>query len=481
MDRYKEVISATEGRLLISANSKRTAEANSEAYFQGRPQATHSVSVRASNVAFPDALKLSKKDTARSSSNQYRPREQQSAATVRQQPLSSARNEAVAIRIELAQPNLYVEGYDLQHSVEHSSTVLRGFVQLQVYRPVALSSLLLEFNGTTETSWPESWRVRHLKKVYSEPSFSHKWSLLKQSCTSTDMDNSHHPHSVQTDALLPSYEPLLQWPGGRPHQDPEDGHEEAPSTFAAGTYSFNFELPLDSSIPETIGLPMGRSHYTLIATAGLSSRSWPSISCSSPVTIIRTPCACSLEWTEPLIVHGAQNGLQYKFVLHGQSFRIGSRAPLSMLVLPELDRNWHRIKVSLVEDVRYRTRDGLAQREQSQSKAVLMDRRAEEEEEDGLGLRRSISTVGESMAYSLAGNTNVEKSEPWQGAREPPSTSSGEFNESQILDDKVNLQLPPCSVIHADTAYSSLYVRHWLVVSRLIPLEFFPTQPDHEY
>lgn len=136
-----------------------------------------------------------------------------------------------------------------------------------------------------------------------------------------------------------------------------------------------------------------------------------------------------------------------------------------MLVLPELDRNWHRIKVSLVEDVRYRTRDGLAQREQSQSKAVLMDRRAEEEEEEGLGLRRSVSTVGESMAFSLAGNTHVEKSKPWQGSRELPSTSPGDFNESQILDDKVHLQLPPCSVIHADTAYSSLYVRHWLVVS----------------
>ena len=86
-----------------------------------------------------------------------------------------------------------------------------------------------------------------------------------------------------------------------------------------------------------------------------------------------------------------------------------------MLVLPELDRNWHRIKVSLVEDVRYRTRDGLAQREQSQSKAVLMDRRAEEEEEEGLGLRRSVSTVGESMAFSLAGNTHVEEKQAMAG------------------------------------------------------------------
>lgn len=478
--KYKEVISATEGRLLLSSNKPTKADGEARDYFQCRPQATHSVTVRASNVAFPDTFKQrgppntpiarikdeSLSYPSRTSKDQGPPQSQKQWSHL-SSGSSSAQGESIAISIELAQPTLYVEGYDLQHSTAHNSTVLRGFVKLQVFRTVTLRRLSLELSGITQTLWPESWRLRHLKKVYDEKFFSHKWDFLDES--TSGLKSTVHAGDIQVDPLSVDSPDLDLPPAFSSLAIPSNNIDAAhdAGTFKAGVYTFNFELPLESSLPETIRLPLGSVSYMLTTTAAEAARHPIYATSSRPLQVVRAPCACSLEWTEPLLVHGSQHGLHYKFVLHGQSFPVGSRAPLSILILPELDRNWHRITVSLVEDVQYRTRDGLAQREQSHRNALLLDKRPDDSDNDDsstLSLQRSISTVGEAIACSLAGATYVEKSEPWQGSRKR-SEEGYDLNEEGIVDEKVILKLPTCSFIHADTAYSCIYVRHWLVVS----------------
>jgi Arrestin (or S-antigen), C-terminal domain/Arrestin (or S-antigen), N-terminal domain len=433
MDDYKEVTTALEGRLSLKSTKGLKRESTAEDYFETRPETRATVNSWLSGRMVTDYTADKSddvKDPGRPNSipgtgfrSVRRPGNEivSTKANVPQVSKTTSADDAFSVTVKLAEPNLYLEGYDFQHRSVHRSAVLRGLLRLHVKSKVVLDRLSLNFEGISETVWPESWRLRHLKKHTRESITSHTWNFL------------------QNDQLATSDAPPTQ------------------RSFEPGYYNYNFELPLDSSLPETIELPLGAVYYLLTATASEAGRLTQSSTHTQTVNLIRIPCACSLETVEPCGATGFHHGLRYSFMMHAQSFSVGGQVPLSIRLVPQPDCSWQRISISIEEDVRYRTRDGLAQREQSRCMATLLDKRDKQDDLAQRALRR-ISAAGESMTSTYAGTARIEK---------PRRPSLRSQDEDGSLREKFVLQLPSCSRLQPDTAYSCLYIRHNLVITVL--------------
>ena len=449
MDDYKEVTSATEGRLFLSTKKVHEADGSDGYYFQSRPEVRPTVELRLSPIAATILADLPSKSKASSTGNAHNeakngakqdslPAHTRSSGkklrktdpkAVETPPSTS--NNAFTLSLELAEPILYMEGFEYPHTNVHRSAVLRGFMRLNVIKKTDMSEVSLDFRGVSQTVWPEAWRVRHLKKVYQEDILRHSWNFLTGDRASTLNK--------------------LAKTGTR--------------SFDPGVYTYSFELPLASSLPETVDLPLGTVYYTLTAAAasesGRHSSDSATVTCTETVTLARIPCTCSLETTEPYEVHGTLHGMRYQFALAAKSFPIGGKAPLSIKLWSSQDRSFQHISVSMVEDVQYRTRDGLAHREQSRCREALFTKRLAARDPLHQRAFRRISAAGDKMSSSYAHGAVIEKL---------PRISEGSLsrcssNDAEYLQEKVILNLPSCSRIHADTAYSCMYVRHYLLVS----------------
>ncbi len=435
MEDYREVTSAIEGRLSLRSSKAPKNEILPEDYFQSRTDRPPTVntwlagrgasdnSLGKSNDAKDQALKTKVTNKALHSTRDRKTGRTLSSWGVPRPPGHCSTTEAVTLTIELAEPNLYLEGFNYQHRTEHQSAVLRGVLHLHVKQKATLRELSLQFEGISETVWPESWRLRHLKKHCREDFLEHRWDFLKD----------ERVDSGEVDRSRQSFDP--------------------------GLYDFAFELPVDSSLPETIRLPMGSVQYCLRAIASQTGVPSQNATCTQTVNLIRIPCACSLELSEPRGANGFHHGLRYRFMLHGQSFPVGGQAPLSIELDPIPECSWQRITITIEEDIRYRTREGLAQREQSRCTSALMDKRARQDDLAQRAFKR-ISAAGERMSSTYAGSATIEK---------PRRSSHGSQNslDSVCLQEKVVLQLPSCSRVHPDTAYSCMYVQHTLMITIL--------------
>ena len=427
MEDYKEVTSSLEGRLYLLNGKVKRPSTNVEDFYQPRPETQAVVnswlSLKASslNIANKAASAYAKQPPNGSNrgSQSSASKELDSAnsrPSPQYKPTVSGNTNAFTLALELAEPVIHLEGFDASHTRAHRSTVLRGLIRLDVVRRTTLKDLSLCFRGVSRTEWPESWRLRKLKKVAEETILQHSWDFLK--------DN----------------------PNGRVGQ---------PQSFEPGSYAMNFELPLESSMPESINLPLGGVSYQLTASATADASS--TSSCKQDVTFIRVPCACSLELSEPYGVHGSQHGLRYSFGLFAKSVAVGGKVPLSMRIASIPEVSWEKITIAMTEDVQYCTRDGLAHREQSRTKAILLEKRASVLRQPPKATRQ-ISHTGEKLRHAHAAGVDVEKP--------PIRRSSTASSEPEVhLLEKTILKIPTCSTIQPDTAYSCIYVRHTLVIT----------------
>ncbi|KIW14435.1 hypothetical protein PV08_07218 [Exophiala spinifera] len=482
MEGYKEVTSAIEGRLFVSTRKHHEASKDNEVYFQSRPQALPSVdswlSPFTSKIALPsNKTKSSGGEDGEKQQQQKRPSGQarhghpsppRSGATARGLPniKDQAADQTMAVAdgftlsLELAEPILYLEGFDFPHNSEHRSTVLRGVMNLTILKPTTLSALRLNFRGENETIWPEAWRVRKLHKVFREEVVQQTWNFLR-----TDKNSVVDDITATTTAATTS--------------TTNRNAKQHTRRFEPGQYSFPFERPLESWLPESINLPLGKLSYTLTALAaagaGEGGQYSSTATLTQPVTLVRIPCVCSLELSEPYEVHGLLHGLRYSFNLAAKSCRVGGQLPMTIKIASPPDRSWQSINVSLVEDMQYQTRNGLAYREQSRTKAVLYTNRAKRDPLHQRALRR-ISAAGEKMAPSYASGVVIEKKEGddmWlhrslshhEYVTDGGGGGTGTDPDYQYLHEKALLNIPSCSKIDADTAYKCLYVRHYLSIT----------------
>lgn len=112
--------------------------------------------------------------------------------------------------------------------------------------------------------------------------------------------------------------------------------------FQPGDYVYNFELPLDHHLPETIDVELGSVSYELEALIERSGAFRGNLAGSREVTLIRTPGESSLEQVEPIAIsRDWEDQLHYDIIISGKSFPSVLRCPLHSSL-----RRWPRSSVT---------------------------------------------------------------------------------------------------------------------------------------
>ena len=74
-------------------------------------------------------------------------------AAVEEKPIASGNG--VSLSISLAEPLLFLQGYDQSELANQNTTMLRGSFHLRVSKSAKIKTISLTFRGRAETEWPE--------------------------------------------------------------------------------------------------------------------------------------------------------------------------------------------------------------------------------------------------------------------------------------------------------------------------------------
>lgn len=236
--------------------------------------------------------------------------------------------------------------------------------------------------------------------------------------------------------------------------------------FVPGDYIYNFELPLESCLPETISTDLGSVKYELEGVIERPGAFRPNLVGKKDVTLIRCPAEASLECSEPIAISRTwEDQLHYDIVISGKSFPLGSTIPVAFKLTPLAKVRCHRIKIFITENIEYSCKNKKVHRLDPTKKVQLFEKRA-----DG----PSTSTFVGSSARVIAGG-GFAPSETGNGRDIDSSNGSdnllGDLHGEHIgpTEMEFQVQLPGCSVkekdrIHFDTTYPNIQVHHWIKV-----------------
>lgn len=245
-------------------------------------------------------------------------------------------------------------------------------------------------------------------------------------------------------------------------------------TFYPGDYIYNFEMPLDSRLPETIDVDLGSVKYELEATVERAGAFRTNLQGIKEVMIVRAPSENSLEQVEPIAIsRNWEDQLHYDIVISGKSFPLGSKIPVAFKLTPLAKVQCHRIKVFITENTEYFCSNKRVHRMEPTRKVLLYERRS-----DGT----TTSTFPGSSSRTMAGG-GVGFDERDAAARGEEFTPADVNNLLGRLDAdtnvgptemEFNVQLPGCyntsekdrlNKLHFDTTYQNIQVHHWIKVS----------------
>ena len=244
-------------------------------------------------------------------------------------------------------------------------------------------------------------------------------------------------------------------------------------TFTPGDYIYNFELPLDSRLPETIDVELGSVRYELEALIERAGAFRANLLGAKEVTLIRAPSEGSLEQVEPIAISRSwEDQLHYDIVISGKSFPLGSQVPIAFKLTPLAKVQCHRIKVFVTENVQYYTTNKRVHRLEPTRKIQLFEKRAD---------APSQSTYpGSSIRITAGGGVDYDSRDA--AARGDENINRDQTNLLGNLDNdaaigptemEFSVQLPSCSnvkdkerqqKIHFDTTYQNIQVHHWIKV-----------------
>ena len=247
-------------------------------------------------------------------------------------------------------------------------------------------------------------------------------------------------------------------------------------TFHPGDYVYNFELPLDSRLPETIDVELGSVKYELEAVVERAGAFKANLMGSKEVTLIRTPSEGSLEQIEPIAIsRNWEDQLHYDIVISGKSFPLGSQVPVAFKLTPLAKVQCHRIKVFVTENIEYFCNGKRVHRMEPTRKVQLFEKRA-----DGPS---SSTFPGSSMRVLAGGGIPYNQRAAAARGEEVPASDTTNLLGNLEGDSNVgptemefNVQLPSCQnmrekeklqKLHFDTTYQNIQVHHWIKVSRI--------------
>lgn len=249
-------------------------------------------------------------------------------------------------------------------------------------------------------------------------------------------------------------------------------------SFNPGTYMYNFELPLDSHLPETIDVELGSVKYELEAIIERAGAFRANLVGTKEVTLIRAPAEGSLEQVEPIAISRSwEDQLHYDIVISGKSFPLGAQVPIAFKLTPLAKVQCHRIKVFVTENIEYFCSNKRVHRMEPVRKVQLFEKRADGPPTSTFpgSTMRIVSGGGVPYDQRAAASRGEDVS-----VQDPTNLlgdlSNGDFTVGPT-EMEFNVQLPSChnmkekdksSKLHFDTTYQNIQVHHWIkIVMRL--------------
>ncbi|KAF2264724.1 hypothetical protein CC78DRAFT_532861 [Lojkania enalia] len=261
-------------------------------------------------------------------------------------------------------------------------------------------------------------------------------------------------------------------------------------TFNPGDYMYNFELPLDSHLPETIDVDLGSVKYELEAVIERAGAFRANLVGIKEVMLIRTPAEGSLEQVEPIAISRSwEDQLHYDIVISGKSFPLGAQVPIAFKLTPLAKVQCHRIKVFVTENIEYFCSNKRVHRMEPVRKVQLFEKRADSPPTSTFPGSTMRIVSGGGVPYDL----RAAASRGEQVAVQDPTNLLGDLSGDISVgptEMEFNVQLPSChnmkekdkqSRLHFDTTYQNIQVHHWIkIVMRLSkPDQNDPTKRRH--
>ncbi|KAI9799028.1 MAG: hypothetical protein M1825_004924 [Sarcosagium campestre] len=437
------------------------------------------------------------------------------ASIAEEKPVASANG--IAVYITLAEPLLFLQGYD-QHDCGdgRATAMLRGSLVVKVTKTTKLKAISLNFCGKARTEWPEGIPPRKTEFYEEEIINRHTWPFFNAQFAAAEKSFCADSVTFAKDSVAASSQPVAIPCSGRLAFDQfarsaspsaygrstrevkrsslqlnrsrSFGKSDAPhcgqsvaqkgyKTFYPGHYIYNFELPLDSHLPETIKVELGSVKYQLEAVVERSGTFRANLLGSREVKLIRAPSEGSLEQVEPIAIsRNWEDQLHYDIVISGKSFPLGSQVPIAFKLTPLAKVQCHRIKIYVTENVEYYCSKKRVHRMEPMKKVHLFEKRADS--------ASSSAFSGSSIRILSGGGVDYDHRQAAaqgdEGARRDTTSLLGNLNGDHNIgptEMEVSVQLPSCrsatekdktKQLHFDTTFSNIQVHHWIkIVMRL--------------
>ncbi|KAI9852401.1 MAG: hypothetical protein M1824_001990 [Vezdaea acicularis] len=430
-----------------------------------------------------------------------------------EKPIASGNG--VSASISLAEPILFLQGFDQNDMHNRKTALLRGSLVLRVTKSAKIKAVSLNFRGRARTEWPEGIPPKKNEYYEEKRIMSHTWPFFNAQFPQAESDTGAHtvnlakPCSSSASLVAPAGARLafdqfsrnaspvrngfstrdqkrlsLQVNHSRSFgrgDQPLGGNSIAQKgyrTFHPGEYIYNFELPLDSHLPETINVELGSVKYDLEVIVERAGAFRANLIGTKELLVIRAPSESSLEQVEPIAIsRNWEDQLHYDIVISGKSFPLGSQIPIAFKLTPLAKVQCHRIKVYVTENIEYFCNNKRVHRLEPTRKIQLFEKRAD-----------TVSTSaypGSSIRVLSGGGIAYDSREAAAAGVEQVTRDmsnllgnleGGEHNVGPT-EMEFNVQLPSCHSLrdsqksqrlHFDTTYGNIQVHHWIkIVMRL--------------
>lgn len=417
----------------------------------------------------------------------------------------------VNVNIQLTEPVLFLRGFEQAEYAERNTAMLRGTMVLKVSKPSKLKAVTLKFRGKATTKWPEGIPPKKVEFEEVDILMSHTWPFFNsqfptaESGTGADCvelykntgNVSNSPNNSSLNLTTREAKRLSL----QVNQSRSFGKGEAPPggpsvaqkgyrTFDAGEYMYNFELPLDSHLPETIDVDLGSVKYELEATVERAGAFRTNLVGTKEVQLIRAPSEGSLEQVEPIAISRSwEDQLHYDIVISGKSFPLGSQVPIAFKLTPLAKVQCHRIKVFVTENIEYFCNNKRVHRMEPVRKVQLFEKRADSPPTSTFPGSTMRIISGGGVSYDQRAAASRGEDVPVADPTNLLGDLGGDANIGPT-EMEFNVQLPSChnmkdkdkqSRLHFDTTYQNIQVHHWIkLVMRLSkPDAVDPTKRRH--
>lgn len=419
-----------------------------------------------------------------------------------------ASGNGVSVGVHLADPVLFLQGFENNDHAPGNTVMLRGSLHIRVQKAAKIKAVSLKFKGRAMTKWPEGIPPRKIDFEEIDTIMSHTWPFFNAQFESAEKStNADHVQLFNSSDGSSTSNNRLD-PLGRSSPNPSQANlsskeakklalsvnqsrsfgkgDPMPSgpgvaakgyrTFMPGDYIYNFELPLDSRLPETIDVDLGSVKYELEATVERAGAFRANLIGTKQVTLIRAPAEGSLEQVEPIAIsRNWEDQLHYDIVISGKSFPLGSQVPIAFKLTPLAKVQCHRIKVLVTENIEYFCSNKRVHRMEPTRKVQLFEKRA-----DG---PPTSTFPGSTMRITAGGGIPYdERARAARGEEVTPADPTNMLGDLAASDSGIgptemefSVQLPSCHTmkerdrnmrLHFDTTYQNIQVHHWIKVSQ---------------